>query len=79
MVAPDAVTVLDNPIPDTPAEPATKDTDLTIGDWVICVLCSGAGCIVGIIRAIQGKPNARKMIGLSIFWMFVWAFIKRGL
>jgi hypothetical protein len=42
------------------------DANMTAIDWVLCVLCSGIGCIVGIVYLIQGKPKAGKMIAISI-------------
>jgi predicted RNA-binding Zn-ribbon protein involved in translation (DUF1610 family) len=40
--------------------------DLTATDWVLAILCSGIGCIVGIVYLIQGDPRGGKMIGISI-------------
>ena len=42
------------------------DSDLTLVDWLLCIFCSGIGCIVGIVYAIQGKPKGGKMILISI-------------
>lgn len=44
--------------------------DLTPVDWVICILCAPAGCIVGIVRMVQGNPTGGKMIAISLI---VWA------
>ena len=44
----------------------TDDADLTVADWVICILCSGIGCILGIIYIIQGKPKGTKMLLISL-------------
>ena len=48
------------------------DADMTTGDWVIAILCSGIGCIAGIIWMIQGKPKGKKMffvsLGVQLFW-----------
>jgi hypothetical protein len=56
--------------------PNVQDTDLTTGDWIVCVICSGIGCILGVIRLIQGKPNAGKMIGVSIASAGIWFLIR---
>jgi hypothetical protein len=40
--------------------------DLTGGDIVVGLLCSGIGCIAGIVWMIQGKPKGWKMVLLSI-------------
>jgi predicted RNA-binding Zn-ribbon protein involved in translation (DUF1610 family) len=51
------------------------DASLSTGDIVVAVLCSGIGCIMGIVWMIQGKPKGSKMFGLSIamnvFWWIV--------
>ena len=44
----------------------SSDQDLTTGDWIFCILCSGIACIVGIVYAIQGKPKGMKMVGISL-------------
>lgn len=53
-----------------------SDSDLSTGDWVLCVLCSGIGCIVGIVRLIQGAPNGGKMVGVSLLFMFLWTVMR---
>lgn len=47
-------------------ESAYADDDMTAGDWVVAVICSGIGCIAGIVWMIQGKPKGGKMILVSI-------------
>ncbi|MCA9059662.1 MAG: hypothetical protein KDA85_14240, partial [Planctomycetaceae bacterium] len=47
---------------ETPNDPS----NLSTADWIIAILCSGIGCIVGIIRLIQGKKNGGKMLGVSL-------------
>jgi DNA-directed RNA polymerase subunit M/transcription elongation factor TFIIS len=53
-----------------------EDTDLNAGEWVLCILCSFVGCIVGIVYAIQGKPKGWKMIGISFMVQFVLGIIR---
>lgn len=52
-----------------------EDQDLTTGEWVVAILCSGIGCIMGIIWMIQGKPKGKKMLMVSLavqgFWFVV--------
>jgi len=52
-----------------------EDADLSTGEWVVAVLCSGIGCILGIIWMIQGKPKGKKMLLVSLavqgFWLVV--------
>lgn len=49
--------------------------DLTGGEWVLAILCSGIGCIMGLIWMLSGKPKGKKMFLVSavaaIFWMIV--------
>jgi predicted RNA-binding Zn-ribbon protein involved in translation (DUF1610 family) len=40
--------------------------DMTTGDWVVAILCSGIGLIAGIIWLIQGKPKGKKMLMVSV-------------
>ena len=42
------------------------DEDLSVFEWVIAILCSGIGCIVGIVYLVQGKPKGKKMLIVSI-------------
>ena len=55
-----------------PMPPADDDRKMTVVDWLICIFCSGIGCIVGIIRVVQGKPNGGMMIGMSILFAVLW-------
>jgi hypothetical protein len=57
-----------------PAPPLPND--LTTADWLVCILCSGIGCIFGIVRLIQGKPNGAKMLGMSILFAFIWVVLR---
>ncbi|MBC8116612.1 MAG: hypothetical protein H7062_19640 [Candidatus Saccharimonas sp.] len=54
---------------------ADDGDDMSTGDWVIAIVCSGIGCIVGIVWMIQGKPKGTKMFlvsfGMQIFWGLV--------
>ena len=49
----------------------------------VAILCSGIGCIAGLVWMIQGKPKGMKMFGISIlmaiFWSFVREFVRRQL
>lgn len=55
---------------------SSDDEDLTTGDWLIAILCSGIGCIVGIVWLIQGKPKGGKMLGVSILMAIVWNVVR---
>ncbi len=41
-------------------------SSLSTADWIIAILCSTIGCIIGIVRLIQGKPNGLKMLLVSL-------------
>jgi hypothetical protein len=49
--------------------------DLSTVDWILCILCSGIGCIIGIIRLVQGKSSGAKMIGISIAFAILWNIV----
>ncbi len=51
------------------------DDDMTTGDWVVALLCSGIGCIAGLIWCIMGKKKGPKMVGVSFLMVIVWNVI----
>jgi predicted RNA-binding Zn-ribbon protein involved in translation (DUF1610 family) len=51
---------------------SSGDEEMTTVDWILCILCPGIGCIVGIVRAIQGNSTGGKMIGISIGMAIIW-------
>lgn len=52
------------------------DDDMTTGDWVVAVICSGIGCIAGIVWMIQGKPKGGKMVMVSLGFVILWNIIS---
>jgi hypothetical protein len=56
----------------------SKRDDSTLGttDWILAVICSGIGCIMGIIWMIQGKPKGAKMLGVSILFAILWNIVR---
>lgn len=52
------------------------DDDLSTGDWVVAILCSGIGCIAGIVWMIQGKKKGLKMFGVSLAMQFFWGVVR---
>lgn len=58
---------------------SAEDEDLTTGEIVLAVLCSGIGCIAGLIWVIQGKPKGGKMLGISIAMNVVWSVVRYAL
>ena len=59
-----------------PKTPNSDNADMTTVDWLLCIFCSGIACIIGIVRLIQGKPSAGKMIGISIMFVFLWGIVR---
>lgn len=55
-----------------------SDAEMTAIDWLLAILCSGIGCIVGIVYLAQGKPKATKMLIISIVMIIVWNVISFG-
>ena len=55
---------------------ADTDTDLSTGDWLLAILCSGIGCIMGVIWMIQGKPKGTKMFGVSLLFGVIWGGVR---
>jgi hypothetical protein len=53
-----------------------EDEDLSGGEWVVAIICSGIGCIMGIIWMIQGKPKGKKMFGISIAASIFWSVVR---
>jgi DNA-directed RNA polymerase subunit M/transcription elongation factor TFIIS len=43
-----------------------EDESLSGSEIAIGIICSGIGCIAGLVWMIQGKPKGLKMVGLSI-------------
>lgn len=62
--------------PTQPFRPADADDKLTPVDWVLCVLCSAIGCIVGIVFIIQGKKKGAKMVLISIAFTMLWGLLQ---
>jgi hypothetical protein len=54
----------------------TDDDNLSAIDWVLCILCSGIACILGIIYAIQGKRKGWKMVAISFAVQLIFGVIK---
>jgi hypothetical protein len=52
------------------------DSELSSGDWVLAILCSGIGCIIGIVWMIQGNPKGTKMFGISFGMVILWNIIN---
>jgi hypothetical protein len=68
----------DNPFR-LPSRKPSSSGDLSGMDWLLCILCPGIGCIMGIVYLSQGRPNGGKMIGLSILFAVLWNIVRFGL
>jgi predicted RNA-binding Zn-ribbon protein involved in translation (DUF1610 family) len=53
-----------------------EDENLTVAEWIVAILCSGIGCIAGIIWMIQGKPKGKKMLIISLIVQVIWVIIR---
>jgi hypothetical protein len=51
---------------------APGDDALSTGEIFLALLCSGIGCIVGIVWLLEGKPKGKQMLGLSLVMVVVW-------
>jgi predicted RNA-binding Zn-ribbon protein involved in translation (DUF1610 family) len=52
------------------------EEDLGAGDIVVALICSGIGCIAGLVWMIQGKPKGLKMFGLSFLMVVIWNIVS---
>ena len=52
------------------------DKDLSGGDIAVALLCSGIGCIAGLVWMVQGKPKGLKMFGLSLAMNIFWGVVR---
>lgn len=56
------------------SSPSGESDELSVVDWVLAILCSSIGCIVGIVYMVQGKPKGKKLLIVSLIVMAV-AFV----
>lgn len=51
--------------------------ELTGFDWALCVLCSGIGCIVGIVALVTGDTErGAKMVGIALGFSVLWTVLQ---
>jgi predicted RNA-binding Zn-ribbon protein involved in translation (DUF1610 family) len=55
------------------------DDNLSVGEWLLAIFCSGIGCIFGIVWMIQGKPKGLKMIGVSFLFVIIWNVLRAAI
>lgn len=53
-----------------------EDGRLTVAEWIIAIICSGIGCIAGIVWIIQGKPKGKKMLMVSLVAQGFWVAVR---
>ncbi len=53
-----------------------EDDNMTAVNVLLCVFCSGIGCVMGLIYAIQGKKKGWKMMVLSIVISFLFSLLR---
>lgn len=54
----------------------SADDEMSTGDYVVAIICSGIGCIAGIIWMIQGKPKGSKMVIISLCMSVFWTIVR---
>ncbi len=55
---------------------SSDDSEISIIEWVVIILCSPIGCILGIVYLIQGKPKGLKVLIASIVVNIIGALLK---
>ena len=48
------------------AKATFEDENLTTGEIVFSILCSGIACILGLVWLIQGKKKGGKMLAIAV-------------
>jgi hypothetical protein len=51
------------------------EADLSVGDWVVCVIRPEIGLIGGLVYLMMGKPKAWKVLGASVLFFVVQVII----
>ena len=54
---------------------SADEENLSGGDIAVGLICSGIGCIAGIVWMIQGKPKGLKMTCISFVMAIFWSFV----
>ena len=50
-----------------------------IVEILLCIFCSGIGCILGIVYMVQGKPKGWKMVLISFIVAVIGGIIRVAL
>jgi predicted RNA-binding Zn-ribbon protein involved in translation (DUF1610 family) len=58
---------------------AAEGETMTGGDWFVAIICSGIGCIAGIVWIIQGKPKGKQMLLVSLAVQAFWVLVRVAL
>jgi hypothetical protein len=61
--------------------PSSSDNDgnLSVVEWLVCIFCSGIGCIIGIVYLVQGNPKGGKMLAISLICAVIGGVIRFAL
>jgi hypothetical protein len=51
-------------------------SELSGTDWVMCILCPGIACLVGLVRTVSGNPSGGKMIGVAFVSGLIQGFLR---
>ena len=63
--------------PYSPPDAWESGGQMTGLDWVLCVLCPGIGCIVGIVACVRGdSTRCGKMIAFGLLFGVVWNIVR---
>lgn len=69
-------TIFDKRITKHRGKERSGDASLGVAEWLLAILCSGIGCIFGIIWTIRGEPKGPKMILVSLLFAILWGLIR---
>lgn len=58
------------------ADLTPEDDSLSAVEWILAIVCSGLGCIVGIVYICQGNPKGKKLFLISLVMNFIWFLIQ---
>lgn len=53
-----------------------SEGSLSVADWLLAIICSGIGCIMGIYWMSTGNPKGGKMFIVSLLFVGLWTFVR---
>lgn len=69
----------DRKLNDARKKSSASDENLTGGEILLCVLCAGIACIIGLIWMAQGKKKGGKMVAISLIVIVITNVIRAAL